>query len=299
MNKVDKINEGIIDLKERKLQMTEDNIHKLELVKEILMLGRTDLMTIKMCAEYFEVSISAIKMLINRHKEEFEDNGLKVYSRKEINKMFSNLQDVTLEKISKYKDCLKSQDVTLEISNRGIMLINKRVLLNIGMLLRDSKVAKELRRRILDVVHDAEKTEVVDNVINEIRTEQEISQDMLQAIMSGDLVKESLLKTELLNLKNKRIEHLGGIVTNSLTITESKSIINKCIRTIASTKYNNNFGTTWNEFYKLVNYKLNINIKNRNGKGLSKFSDDEIKKMEIIAKSWCSELGININLKLN
>ena len=56
---------------------------------------------------------------------------------------------------------------------------------------------------------------------------------------------------------------------------------------------------TWNEFYKLVNYKLNINIKNRNGKGLSKFSDDEIKEMEIIAKSWCSELGININLKLN
>ena len=40
MNKVDKINEGIIDLKERKLQMTEDNIHKLELVKEILMLTK-------------------------------------------------------------------------------------------------------------------------------------------------------------------------------------------------------------------------------------------------------------------
>ena len=183
--------------------------------------------------------------------------------------------------------------------NRGKALLTKRTLLNIGMLLRDSRVAKELRRRILDIVHDSEETEIVNNVINEIRTEQEISQDMLQAIMSGDLVKESLLKTELLNLKNKRIEHLEGIVTNSLTITESKSIINKCIRTIASTKYNNNFGTTWTEFYKLVNYKLNINVKNRNGKGLSKFSDDEIKEMEIIAKSWCSELGIDINLKLN
>ena len=27
-------------------------------------------------------------------------------------------------------------------------------------------------------------------------------------------------------------------------------------------------------------------------------SDDEIKEMEIIAKSWCSELGIDVNLKL-
>ena len=283
MNKVDKINKGIIDLKERKLQMTEDNIHKLELVKEILMLGKTDLMTVKMCAEYFEVNLSTLEMVIVNNREELEENGYKVYNYNELKSKFQNPNTLGIKRFP----------------NRGKALLTKRTLLNIGMLLRDSRVAKELRRRILDIVHDAEETEVIDNVINEIRTEQEISQDMLQAIMSGDLVKESLLKTELLNLKNKRIEHLEGIVTNSLTITESKSIINKCIRTIASIKYNNNFGTTWNEFYKLVNYKLNINIKNRNGKGLSKFSNDEIKEMEIIAKSWCSELGININLKLN
>ena len=283
MNKVDKINEGIVDLKERKLQMTEDNIHKLELVKEILMLGKTDLMTVKMCAEYFEVNLSTLEMVIVNNREELEENGYKVYNYNELKSKFQNPNTLGIKRFP----------------NRGKALLTKRTLLNIGMLLRDSRVAKELRRRILDIVHDSEETEIVNNVINEIRTEQEISQDMLQAIMSGDLVKESLLKTELLNLKNKRIEHLEGIVTNSLTITESKSIINKCIRTIASTKYNNNFGTTWNEFYKLVNYKLNINIKNRNGKGLSKFSDDEIKEMEIIAKSWCSELGIDINLKLN
>ena len=283
MNKVDKINEGIIDLKERKLQMTEDNIHQLELVKEILMLGKTDLMTVKMCAEYFEVNLSTLEMVIVNNREELEENGYKVYNYNELKSKFQNPNVLGIKRFP----------------NRGKALLTKRTLLNIGMLLRDSRVAKELRRRILDIVHDAEETEIVNNVINEIRTEQEISQDMLQAIMSGDLVKESLLKTELLNLKNKRIEHLEGIVANSLTITESKSIINKCIRTIASTKYNNNFGTTWTEFYKLVNYKLNINVKNRNGKGLSKFSDDEIKEMEIIAKSWCSELGIDINLKLN
>ena len=298
MNKVDKINEGIVDLKERKLQMTEDNIHKLELVKDILTISKTDIVTVKMCAEYFEVNERRIRQVVDDIKEELEENGLKVYSKaeflKEINVPLRNDQQLNGKSILTFED-----GTELVFPNRGLILMTKRTVLNIGMLLKNSKVAKELRRRILDIVHDAEDTEIVNNVINEIRTEQEISQDMLQAIMSGDLVKESLLKTELLNLKNKRIEHLEGIVTNSLTITESKSIINKCIRTIASTKYNNNFGMTWNEFYKLVNYKLNINIKNRNGKGLSKFSDDEIKEMEIIAKSWCSELGININLKLN
>ena len=298
MNKVDKINKGIVDLKERKLQMTEDNIHKLELVKEILTISKTDIVTVKMCAEYFEVNERRIRQVVDEIKEELEENGLKVYSKaeflKEINVPLRNNQQLNGKSILTFED-----GTELIFPNRGLILMTKRTVLNIGMLLKNSKVAKELRRRILDIVHDAEDTEIVNNVINEIRTEQEISQDMLQAIMSGDLVKESLLKTELLNLKNKRIEHLEGIVTNSLTITESKSIINKCIRTIASTKYNNNFGTTWNEFYKLVNYKLNINVKNRNGKGLSKFSDDEIKEMEIIAKSWCSELGVDINLKLN
>ena len=293
MNKVDKINEGIIDLKERKLQMTEDNIHKLELVKEILMLDKTDFMTIQMVANYFEVDIKTIDKLINRHMDELIENGMIIVTGKEFKDKF--VTDTM--SLTNYRGYFTYDNQ--KFANRTNRLINKRVLLNIGMLLRDSKVAKELRRRILDIVHDAEETEIVDNVINEIRTEQEISQDMLQAIMSGDIVKESLLKTELLNLKNRRIEHLEGIVTNSLTITESKSIINKCIRTIASAKYKNNFGTTWTEFYKLVNYKLNINVKNRNGKGLSKFSDDEIKEMEIIAKSWCSELGIDVNLKLN
>ena len=298
MNKVDKVNEGIIDLKERKLQMTEDNILILENVKEILTISETDIVTVKMCAEYFEVNERRIRQIVKEINEELKENGLKVYSKaeflKEINVPLRNDRQLNGKSILTFKD-----GTELIFPNRGLILMTKRTVLNIGMLLKNSKVAKELRRRILDIVHDAEDTEIVNNVINEIRTEQEISQDMLQAIMSGDLVKESLLKTELLNLKNKRIEHLEGIVTNSLTITESKSIINKCIRTIASTKYNNNFGTTWNEFYKLVNYKLNINVKNRNGKGLSKFSDDEIKEMEIIAKSWCSELGVDINLKLN
>ena len=218
MNKVDKINEGIVDLKERKLQMTEDNIHKLELVKDILTISKTDIVTVKMCAEYFEVNERRIRQVVDEIKEELEENGLKVYSKaeflKEINVPLRNDQQLNGKSILTFED-----GTELVFPNRGLILMTKRTVLNIGMLLKNSKVAKELRRRILDIVHDAEDTEIVNNVINEIRTEQEISQDMLQAIMSGDLVKESLLKTELLNLKNKRIEHLEGIVTNSLTIT--------------------------------------------------------------------------------
>ena len=142
MNKADKINEGIVDLKERKLQMTEDNIHKLELVKEILMLGKTDLMTVKMCAEYFEVGEKTINSLIFDHKEELVENGMIIVTGKEFKDKF--VTDTM--SLTNYRGYFTYDNQ--KFANRTNRLINKRVLLHIGMLLRDSRVEKELRRRI-------------------------------------------------------------------------------------------------------------------------------------------------------
>ena len=62
--------------------------------------------------------------------------------------------------------------------------MTKRTLLNIGMLLRDSEVAKELRRRILDIVHDAENGNgSIETVVNEIDEEKKLSMEL------GDLKK--------------------------------------------------------------------------------------------------------------
>ena len=72
----------------------------------------------------------------------------------------------------------------VKIPNRGLRLMTKRTLLNIGMLLRDSEVAKELRRRILDIVHDAENGNgSIETVVNEIDEEKRLSMEL------GDLKK--------------------------------------------------------------------------------------------------------------
>ena len=125
MNKVDKINEGIVDLKERKLQMTEDNIHKLELVKEILTISKTDIVTVKMCAEYFEVNERRIRQVVDEIKEELEENGLKVYSKaeflKEINVPLRNDQQLNGKSILTFED-----GTELVFPNRGLILMTKR-----------------------------------------------------------------------------------------------------------------------------------------------------------------------------
>ncbi|MCC0662555.1 hypothetical protein [Clostridioides sp. ZZV15-6597] len=260
-----------------------DRVDVLEHVKEILTLANTDFSTVELVSEYYEVDRDTIKKLIQRNRIELELDGLKLYKYNDIAEVLENTK--------------KGLDVTFKIPPRGLILIPKRAILRIGMLLRDSEVAKEIRTRLLDIVHDAEEqTEIVNDVIEEIRTEQNIKEDMLEAIISGDHNKLSVLQTELIGLKNKRISHLEDVITNSVTITESKAIINKCVRTIAVKKFSCMFGKAWDEFYRFINYKLGINVRNRKGKGLARFSYEEILKMEKIAKSWLEENDIDFKL---
>ncbi|WP_107571927.1 hypothetical protein [Clostridioides difficile] len=257
-----------------------DRVDVLEHVKEILTLANTDFSTVELVSEYYEVDKHTVEVLIQRNREELKLDGLKLYRKSNIAEILANSEN--------------AHSVSFKIPSRGLILIPKRAILRIGMLLRDSEVAKEVRTRLLDIVHDAE--EQTEIVIEEIRTEQNIKEDMLEAIISGDHNKLSVLQTELIGLKNKRISHLEDVITNSVTITESKAIINKCVRTIAVKKFNCMFGKAWDEFYRFINYKLGINVRNRKGKGLARFSDEEILKMEKIAKSWLEENDIDFKL---
>ena len=86
-----RINEGIIDLNERKQKINEENIHVLEQVKDILTIKETDFATVQMCAEYFEVSERRIRQIINEINEEL----------KNYNKNLEDNYKLTKTKISK------------------------------------------------------------------------------------------------------------------------------------------------------------------------------------------------------
>ena len=62
------------------------------------------------------------------------------------------------------------------LPNRGMKLFPKRAILRVGMLLRDSEIAKEIRTRLLDIVQDTEKAspEIIHNVVEEINEEKQL-----------------------------------------------------------------------------------------------------------------------------
>ncbi len=151
-----------------------DRVDVLEHVKEILTLANTDFSTVELVSEYYEVKEATVQECIRLNKEELKNDGLKKYKKNEIISIFErnpiNLENVKNERTKSIVTFKNNESVS--INNTGLILIPKRAILRIGMLLRDSEVAKEVRTRLLDIIHDAEEqTEIVNDVIEEIRTE--------------------------------------------------------------------------------------------------------------------------------
>jgi len=109
-----------------------DRVEVLEQVGELLLLPNTEYATTETVARYYDVEIDTIKKIISRHKQEISSNGYRLFSKSEI------------EKILKDAMC----EGEFEIPNRGMLLFPKKAILTIGLLLRDSLVANEIKRQL-------------------------------------------------------------------------------------------------------------------------------------------------------
>lgn len=260
------------------------NIVALEKVKKLILLGNSEYATIQQVADYFEVDFKAIETLINRNKNELKENGFGLKKRKDI----LNILDEGLE---------------TKVPNRGMNLFSKRAILNVAMLLRDSTVAKEVRRFLLNITQDAleGKENIKENIILELTEEQKLNLELGEAIASGDMMRVIEANTKMNNFKNKRIKELEEkneiLITHSLTIEDSRKVINAIIRAI-SQKTGEPYGKCWGRFYKLLNYKLGININGRKKTSkqtkLDLLTDEEMFKAEEQARAWGEENNIDV-----
>lgn len=275
-------NELLTNVKRREENM--NRVEVLDAVKTLLSLPNTELYTTEMVANYYEVDIDTIKKLVERNTDELYKNNYKVLTGDELRDIKSLCQ-------------IKSRA-------RSLATFTKRTVLNVGMLLRDSEIAKEVRSRLLDVAHDSEKGNGNMTTINEeISEEKQLMLDRMEAEFNGDFDKVCEINAKLFALKNKRIKELEdeveSITIHSLTIEESTKVINRLMRIIAAKEYNNQFGKVWGDFYSKLNYKLGINVKARTKKKksdsyLSTMTEDELFKAEEIVRAWANDLNINV-----
>ena len=273
-----------------------NRINVLEQVKNIITLPNTSKLTTTQVAKYFNVDNTTIENYYKLKKfkslkEELIEDGLKL-------EKYSKIIDMTgLD----YKTLLSNG---FKISKRGSYIFTKRCILRIAMVMRNNSIAKEVRTRLLDIIHDTEKNnpKIINNIINEIRDEQQIQKELIEAVMCGDFAKETQLKTELIGLKNKRITELEKEnklrSDNATLIQDTRLIINRIVRYITNKRYHGNFKACWDYVYTLANYKLHMNIKKREHKKneplLNTLTYEELQKLEIMLRNWCLDLNYNL-----
>lgn len=130
---------------------------------------------IPIVAAYYEVSTGTIESLVRRNREELEGNGLRVLKGEE------------------YKEFAT---VSLKITNskaRSATLFNRRAILNVGQLLEDSPVAKDVRAYLLNIEEIAtheQRSQAVDMV--------ELSRSRVQLLAAAfGYLDEQWIKTKM------------------------------------------------------------------------------------------------------
>jgi len=284
------------DLRATKL----DRIEVLDRVGGLILLPNVDVATTKQLANYFNVGQQAIKSLIFDNKKELSENGLKVLKGIDIKEFKTRVL------LGTKSDEL--EDIFYRVPS--LTVFTRRAILNVAMLLRDSEVAQEIRKYLLDIEHDTsiESPNIIMNKLQELSEEKMLMLERVEAEMDGNWDRVCEVNARLFALKNKRIVELettnNMIITSSLTIVESKAVINRVVRAIAMKEYGGMFGKAYGDLYSKLNYKLGINIKARDKKKSESYLDvlkeDEVFEVEKIVRNWAidSELDLDKLLKI-
>ncbi|WP_208018209.1 hypothetical protein [Bacillus arachidis] len=149
-----------------------DRVEVLERVKELLLLPNMEVATSKQVREFYNVDKSTFDMMISRHMDELLADGYRVMKGNELKSLKGDIHYVSHLKeygISKFTPALA--------------LFTKRAILRVGMLLRDSEVAKEVRTQLLNI--EEKSTEQVKT--SDIEHEERLMLDCFKAMQSGDM----------------------------------------------------------------------------------------------------------------
>lgn len=167
-------------------QMREElsgSIEVLDKVGKLVLLPNDFGATTEMVANYFEVkSKKTIESLILDNREELENNGLQVLKG---------------EKLSSFK-----KESGYSSRAGSLTLFTKRTILNVAMLLRDSEVAKEIRKQLLNVM---ENKQVQDEFKFNVNTEKEL---MLEVMMADTEEQRMIAMSKYREFKNRYINKL-------------------------------------------------------------------------------------------
>jgi len=245
-----------------------NRVEVLDKVKKLFLIPKFDVMTTKMIADYYEVGLEAIQSCYKDNKSEIDLDGVCIKPYKDFLSVLKG--QVTIGNGKTTIDL--SDTIKLVVPRRGVKVFPQRAILRVGMLLRDSTVAKEIRTQLLNVFEhstDEQKTTTID----------EEDRLMLNILHANDQEKVVMALFDYKNFKNRYIKKIENtnielVQTNEILHSDNKALagdilewsdracLNKAVRTLAS-KAHKPFGYIFKELYDELRYKQNIGLSQR------------------------------------
>ena len=263
----------------------------LEKVKELLLISGTDYAVLSQVADYYEVGLEAIASLVKDNREELLEDGL-------INATGVETKQI-LGKFS--KDFANQRGYFtcdgIKFNHRNNLLFTRRSILRVGMLLRDSLIAREVRSQLLNI-----EEKVSDEVkIQDITEEQSLMLAVGMAFASGDLNAFATASTNLVAFKNRHIEQLQAdneklendnmaLAGDILEWSDRKKMSAGIRRLKTFTTFT--YADLWNELYRNLQYKYGISLKQR-GKSpfIQHVKEGEWDKVIKVFSAMCEAYG--------
>lgn len=187
------------------IEKVENRLEVLNKVKEIITLPFGELHTLEQVADYYEVTGKAILNIIRRNEDELLEDGYTVYNKEEVKSLLSNnlLLKTKRGGFNVLQQISETENVILfSGSNKGVGLFTTRSVLRLGMLLRDSQVAKEVRTQLLNI-HEITTKQAPELVTKPIDYEQQLEMEIGRAIMNEDSITASIKSKELQAWKDR------------------------------------------------------------------------------------------------
>ena len=122
-----------------------DRLETLSLTKDTVLVPVFNVATTKMVAEYYGVHPRSVHQVMSVHRAELNSNGTHTLTGEAMDAR----PEFARDPYGFRKPIRLSNDQIVDIRGAGSIVHNEYAILRIGMLLRDSEVARELRKRLV------------------------------------------------------------------------------------------------------------------------------------------------------
>lgn len=269
----------------------------LDKVKKLLLIPEMNCMTIRQVADYYEVDIDTIKRCCQRNRTEIEGDGVANKTPKVFKDLLTE-QNVPLVQNRTNLVIQIDDNTRLEIPNRGIKCFSKRAILRIGMLLRDSKIAQEVRTQLLNIVeHTAE--EKPELLTQDIDDEEKLQAAIGKAFATGDIMEFATAAQAYTAFQRRhidRIETSNKLLTAEVLHISDRKMFNRVMRKFASTLHIS-FGVAFSMLCKQLSYRYGIDLKKRGDRKapyIQYIKDDEWDKVQKVIVAILEKYNVNV-----